>query len=318
MSQFTIIRPEDIRNLGLTGADCMKWIETSFRLKPEAILPHKVSIRAVRESDYFNTMPCMVPSLNRFSVKLVNKVTGRIPSLNSDILLYDAGGGELLAMMDGNWITTMRTGAVAVLAARLLEVPGNDVYSFMGLGNVAYATMECLIAECAGRNIRVRLLRYKDQAEAFAERFARENVEFSFADSVEELVRAGGVLFSCITYAGSLLCPDDSLYPEGILLVPVHNRGFQNCDLFFDRIFGDDREHISGFQYFDRFRHFAELGDVLTGKVPGRTDASQRIISYNLGLGLHDTVFASRIYDSLASAGLQTVDLHKDTRKLFI
>lgn len=48
------------------------------------------------------------------------------------------------------------------------------------------------------------------------------------------------VIISCITEAEGLICPDDKRFKEGCLLIPVHTRGFQNCDLFFDKIFGDD------------------------------------------------------------------------------
>ena len=27
-------------------------------------------------------------------------------------------------------------------------------------------------------------------------------------------------------------------------VIPVHTRGFQNCDLFFDKVFADDTDHV--------------------------------------------------------------------------
>ena len=43
--------------------------------------------------------------------------------------------------------------------------------------------------------------------------------------------------------------------------------------------------------------NYDELHHVLSGKAPGRTSDEERIISYNYGMGLHDIVFASRIYE---------------------
>ena len=40
------------------------------------------------------------------------------------------------------------------------------------------------------------------------------------------------MIVSCITSAHGLVCDRDELYRSGCLLIPVHTRGFQNCDLF--------------------------------------------------------------------------------------
>ena len=82
-------------------------------------------------------------------------------------------------------------------------------------------------------------------------------------------------------------------------MIPIHTRGFQNCDLFFDHIFADDKGHVEGFRYFSQFKKFNEFSEVLLGKAVGRSDNRQRISAYNIGLGLHDVLFASKIYERL-------------------
>ena len=72
---------------------------------------------------------------------------------------------------------------------------------------------------------------------------------------------------------------------------------YKNCDLFFDKVFADDRSHVEGFCYFDRFRSFAELPAVLNGSIPGRANNSERILSYNIGIATHDIVAAYHIYN---------------------
>ena len=98
---------------------------------------------------------------------------------------------------------------------------------------------------------------------------------------------------------GKIFCPDDSLFQEGVLVVPVHTRGFQNCDLFFDKVYGDDTGHVCDFKYFKQFRQFDEFSRVLLGDNPGRENDRERILSYNIGLGLHDVLFASKLYDMM-------------------
>jgi ornithine cyclodeaminase/alanine dehydrogenase len=55
-----------------------------------------------------------------------------------------------------------------------------------------------------------------------------------------------------------------------VLVVPVHTRGFTNCDLFFDKIFADDTGHVDHFRNFKQFKYFAEMSDVVNGTAEGR------------------------------------------------
>jgi len=94
-------------------------------------------------------------------------------------------------------------------------------------------------------------------------------------------------------------------------------RGFQNCDLFFDKVYGDDTDQIRNFKYFDRFRQYDELHHVLQGKNPGRTSDDERILSYNYGIGLHDVLFASKIFE-LSGQEACGFEMTKDSRKVWV
>lgn len=293
-----IISDEEIIKLNISPLTCVEWVKESLLIKGDCQLPHKIPVHP-RGSDFITTMPCLLPAAySCFGVKVVSRTAGRKPALRSSLTMYDTKSGEVSALMDSNWITDMRTGAMAALAVETLSKTGASVYAFMGLGHIARATMKCLAAMTAERKITVKLLRYKEQAEKFAEEFAQcTHVGFEIADSVDALVQGTDVLISAITDAKGLIVENVEKFPDGLLLVPVHTRGFQNCDTVFDKIFGDDFAHISGFQYFDQFKSFTEIGDVLSGKAVGRDNDSQRIIAYNYGLALHDVYFAYKIME---------------------
>lgn len=296
-----IISTEQIRQAAVTPATCIEWVEESFRMKYDAQLPAKVSVHPQSE-DFFTSMPALLPDrFGRFGIKIVSRIDSDVPALKSDIMLYDSHNGHLLAIFDGGWITAMRTGAVAALAVRTLKRSDADTYSIMGLGNTARATALCLLADHPEKPVRFRLLRYKDQAELFIERFSDyANASFEIIDSIDEFIGGAQVVISCVTAAfGKIFCPDDSLFQEGVLVVPVHTRGFQNCDLFFDKVYGDDTGHVCDFKYFKQFRQFDEFSRVLLGDNPGRENDRERILSYNIGLGLHDVLFASKLYDMM-------------------
>lgn len=297
---MNIIKNQQIIDLGITPRECVEWVRESFCMKYEAQLPTKISLHP-QGTDFINTMPCLLPErFGRFGVKVVSRIAGQKPSLHSDILLYDSKTGELLALIDADWITQMRTGAVAALAIETLQKQASSVYSFIGLGSTADATMACLQATLlADKQYTIQLKRYKDQAERFAQKWAKANYKFDICDTNEQLLVNTDVLVSAVTEMPELFCEDNMRYPEGILLVPIHTRGFQNCDLFFDHVFADDKGHVENFKYFHQFKAFNELSEVLLGKAHGRENDCQRIIAYNIGLGLHDILFASNIYERL-------------------
>lgn len=310
-----IISHKQIRGLNISPAMCVEWVKESFSLKEKAHLPAKTSIHP-QGNDFFNTMPCLLPApYNYFGVKEVHRIKGATPTLGGDLLLYNSRTGELLAMLDADWITTMRTGAVTALAIKMFRNSNAQIYGFLGLGNTARATMLCLLDSEPEMMIHVKLLRYKDQAELFIERFKEySNVTFTICDDINELVSQSDVIVSCITEAQGFLCNDDTLYKKGVLVVPVHTRGFQNCDLFFDKVYADDTGHVCGFKYFNQFKRFAEIQDVIVGRVEGRKSDEERILSYNIGIGLHDVLFASKIYEQLMDNSVEIEFVHESEK----
>ena len=73
-----IIDFETIRNLSISPADCVKWVETALRMKYDSCLPHKISM-TIEPDVFFNTMPSYLPSCGRF---------GRPSSFHSLLLKY--------------------------------------------------------------------------------------------------------------------------------------------------------------------------------------------------------------------------------------
>ncbi len=315
-----VIQNDEIRSLGLQPHDFIDCVRQCFIEKPLCQVPPKVSVHP-NGIDFTTSMPCLLPpDTHRFSVKVVSRVKGRMPALRSDSMLYDVTTGELLAVIDSDYITTMRTGAVAALAVSTLKRKGAKTIALMGLGNTGRATMACLAAALEGEGAyEVRLLRYKDQAERFAERFADlKHVHFTIMDSVGDLFDGADVILSCITQAEGLIIDDTSVFKPGVLVVPVHTRGFQNCDTTFDRVFCDDVGHVSGFRYFHEFPNLTELGEVLRGERPGRLNDEERIIDYNVGLGLHDAFLCSKIYDAVAGKPHEQIALVHPSDKYII
>ena len=321
-----IISEQLIRSLGITPKECVAWIYESFNMKQDAQLPAKISVHPT-DFDFFTSMPCLLPVSSKrggkteqyFGIKEVHRLEGAVPSLGSDMMLYNAKNGELLALVDCDWITTMRTGAVAAVSAKALRKDGANTYGIVGLGNTGRATLLCVLEAEPEKHFKVKLLRYKDQAELFIERFKDyKNVVFEIVDDINEIARTADVFISCITSANGLLVEDEKTFQPGVTVIPVHMRGLQNCDTTFDRVFGDDTDHVKGFKYFPQYKDYNEIGEVLAGRDPGRKSQVQRIIDYNYGLALHDVVFASKIYELVAEKDVPSIEIIKETEKFWV
>lgn len=213
------------------------------------------------------------------------------------MILCDSNNGDFLALINCDWITSWRTGATAALAIKTFRKSDASVYAFMGLGCAGMAALKCFLDSTSSEHKIVKLLQYKDHAEKAIDELSLKypNVFFEISNSAEELIKGSDVIVSAITQAPGLIVEDTSLFKPGVLLVPIHTRGFQNCDKIFDKIFGDDTAQISGFKYFNEFRYFNEFSRVILNEISGRDNDDQRIIAYNIGLGLHDVYFAYKI-----------------------
>lgn len=255
-------------------------------------------------------------------VKVVTRYPNRVPSLESRILLMDASSGEFLALMDGTWITTMRTGAVAAHSILLLAKEKFSTIGIMGLGNVVRATLLILGDKLPDRELHIKLLKYKGQEVDLAERFcANKNYHFTFVDTPEEMVKGSDVVLSGATYLPNDVC-EDRFFDEGVLVQPIHTLGFTNCDLFFDKVFADDVGHVRNFKNFDKFKQLAEVSDIVNGVKPGRENDSERILVYNIGVSIHDINFAASIYQLLKESGkleqMQEIDMKEPTKKFWV
>jgi ornithine cyclodeaminase/alanine dehydrogenase len=294
-----IIKYSDIRGLNISPNEWYNWADTVIKNKYSYTMPVKTSLHF--GESYYNTMPSILSNEDIMGTKVVNRYIGRIPSLESHILLYRYSDGSFLSLMDGSYITAMRTGAVAVHSIEHFAKADFKEIGIMGFGNIGMAVMEILTEHFKNRELHIKLLRHKMQEEKVLKRFSNyKNIEFTIVDTVKDIIVDSDVIISCITFTDELLGKDE-WFKSGCTVIPVHLRGFQNCDLFFDKVYGDDKGQVEGFKYFNKFKSFAETSEVLNGIKPGRTNGNERILCYSVGMSLHDIFAAGKIYALLSN-----------------
>lgn len=310
-----IITLKDIKENEIEYAQYLDWIDYPLTHRSEFIFPTK-SRMGLNGSDYCNLMPCALPSKNIMGVKIINRnerrrELGRL-NLDSQILLYSYDTCELKAIMDGNYITTVRTAAVAVHS--IIKMAGEyNVVSLIGLGNIMNAVGEIWFPTVSKKTT-IKLMDYKDQATTFISRFSRfDKIEFIVCSSYEELMSDSDLVLSAVSYIENDFC-DQKIYKKGCTVIPIHLRGFMECDKTFDNIIVSDLIRAEGFKYYSEMRKISYTDDILLGKETARRDKGDRIIIYNLGLAITDLYFADRINQIIES---QTNQIELGTNNKF-
>lgn len=294
---MNILSQKDIESLNVSNVDILEWVRQSFLNKSKSMLPHKISQSFNDGRNFYNTMPAIIPSIDAAGVKVVSRYFKRNPSIKGELLLYSYKTGDLLTLMDAGWITVKRTGAVAALAVETFASTNFDTIAVIGLGQTGKSFLDMFLTNPNNLNKTIKLKKYKHQAENMREYLLEKGVKnIEIYDNNNELIKDSDVIVSAVTFAEEFI-GEDSWFKEGCLVVPIHTRGFQNCDLFFDKVFADDTAHVEGFKHFRYFKEFNEIDKVLKGEVEGRVNNSERILSYNIGIALHDVYCAKKIYD---------------------
>ena len=302
-NQIKQISADEINKLNILPVDYYKWIDEVINHFEEFILPTKTRV-PLRSADYFNVMPCVLPSLDRMGLKVVTRSEKRRnegkDNIDADILLYDYTSCNLIALMDGSLITTIRTAAIAVHSMLHLAVK-SDVIAMIGLGNIGTWIGRILFELIKDKQIKVKLYKYKNHAEKFIDEFrGYKNIIFEVCDTHEELMSNSDVVFSSVTFIEDDFCSPE-VFGEGCTVIPVHMRGFKECDKVFEHVITSDLESIKKFQYYGQMRKLSRLNEVLKGEIKTREKDTDRVIVYNLGIALYDIYFAAKIYDQLYS-----------------
>jgi len=309
----------NVESAGVTMTEVIDAVTLALREKGEGRveLPPKPGIHT-RPDAFIHAMPAFVPAANAAGLKWIAgypENLGRygLPYITGLLILNDVETGIPLAVMDATWITAARTGAVSGLSARLLARPGSRVLAVFGCGVQARTNLEALaltipgLAEVRGYDI-VGPNRQRFISEGTARypglRFVAAETPQAAADGADILVTAGPILKH----------PSPTLRAEwlreGILGLPVdfdsywQPQALQLCE----RYYVDD---CAQYRYYQGQGYFAgapevqgDLGDLLTGKVPGRGSDRERIVAMNLGLAIEDVVTARLVYDRALERGL--------------
>lgn len=137
------------------------------------------------------------------SVKLVTVMPGNarrgLPTVQAIVVWFDAASGRPIALLDGQAVTAMRTGAASGVATRLLAKPDAATAAIIGAGGQADWQLRAVLAARPIRHV-LAYARSAEASAAFARRMAAETgIEVVAAESAEAAVREADVVCCATT-----------------------------------------------------------------------------------------------------------------------
>ena len=139
----------------------------------DAIIPLRTNIDVKEASGNSLYMPGYAASSRALGVKIVsvypNNVNKGIASVPATMILLDEETGQVCALIDGTYLTQLRTGAVSGAATELLSREDSEIFTIFGTGGQAQSQVEAVLAVRDIKQVRVFGLN-KDKAEVFAKK----------------------------------------------------------------------------------------------------------------------------------------------------
>jgi ornithine cyclodeaminase len=235
-----------------------------------------------------------------------------LPTGSGVMMVFDAATGLPRALLlDNGFLTDLRTAAAGAVAADLLAPRSIDVVGILGSGAQARWQVRCLARVRAIRRIlawsptRAHLNRYVTDMRS-------EGYDAVAAGSPEEVCRASDLLITATPSREPLVRAAWLREGQHVTAVGSDSPDKQELDggclaradlIVVDRLtqceaFGELRHAIDA-GLLTRNHVHAELGQIVAGQRPGRTNAAQLTIADLTGVGFQDTAIASA---ALASA----------------
>jgi alanine dehydrogenase len=309
-----LLTETDVQSI-LTMPLAIEAVEDSFRrLADGRALLHSRQRLHVPGKSYLHYMAAADSTTGYMGLKIY---TSSREGLRFLVPLFQAESGDMVALIEANYLGQMRTGAASGVATRVLARTEARTIGIIGTGLQARTQLEAIAQVRKIESIRA-FGRDSGKREQFARDMSeRLKIPVAAAGSAEEAVRNADVVVTSTTSTNPVL--------EGRWLTPgMHmnaiGANFPNRRELDDEavrrshvIAADSREQ-SKLEAGDLIRFFgdddlrwstvAELAGIVAGQVPGRTSPDQITLFRSNGIATEDIVVAGRIYELARERGL--------------
>lgn len=233
------------------------------------------------------------------------------------IHLYNANSGRLEAIVEANFLGMLRTGAASGIATRYLSRPEASVAGMFGAGWQARGQLAAL---CQVRPIQQAKVfaRDRQRLEEFCREQSRQlDIEVIPAANAEEVVRDSDIVTTITTSATPLFdsawldpgCHINAVGSNALIRTEIDEKTIRRCD----PVVVDARD-VAARECGDllpllekgriRWTQIPELGEIIVGRLPGRTNPTQITLFESHGMAIQDLALATHVLQHAKQQGL--------------
>ncbi len=311
-----ILTRHDVEAL-LTMPTAIDAVEAGFRQLAlgNVVMPQRAATTIAPHNGLHLSMPAFVGGEpGTLTIKIVtvygdNQTRFGLPMIQGVLLLHDARNGQLLAMMDAEHLTAVRTGAASGVATRQLARQDAAIVAIFGAGAQAGAQLAAMCAVRPIRQVFVITRSGAKDADFCAHMAAKLGVAVIATRDVRAAVMAADIICTATNastpvFDGDWLQPGTHINAVGAYTAKMREldtRTIQRSRVFVDHHqaaqteAGDILIPIVNQEY-DYAQIAGELGALLNGTVAGRTQAQEITLFKSVGLAMQDAVTAAQVY----------------------
>lgn len=291
--ELLILSKNDLEKV-LTMNDTITAVEEAFRrfALGEASMPPDLSMKVPKHNGGWAIKSALDNSNNIICSKLLggyfdNPGKYNLPSIMGVVVLADSRNGTPLAILDGTYITAYRTGAIAGVAAKYLARKDSKVAAIFGAGAQGRTQLMSLNEVLGLDEVRVH-----DRVHDQSEKYAREmsvllGLHVRPAESVPAALKGADVV-STATHSENPFIKHEWV-EKGTHITVVGSDELEPSIYERAKVIADQRsESLTQNKFLKPSQIYAELGEIIVGKKPGRTSQDEITIMDSLGLGIQD------------------------------
>ncbi|HEX3013389.1 MAG TPA: alanine dehydrogenase [Methanobacterium sp.] len=322
MPETILLNQSQVKEL-TTMKEIIENVETAYKFHAErkVQMPPKEYIFYKKFRGDLRIMPCFVRGLNESGVKNVNVHPDNprkysLPTVMAMIELVDPKTGFPVSVMDGTWITDMRTGAAAGVATKYLARDNSEVLGLVGAGVQAATGLEAINEVMDIKEVRVSC-RTCETRDLFAQKASEKyGIDVKPVDTIKEAVQGADVLLTTTPSRDPVVKSKWVSPGTHINAMGADAPGKQELD---SHILQKAKIIID---CWDQASHSGEInipvqeglvrqsdiqgkiGDIIIGSVPGRTSDEEITVFDSTGLAVQDVVTAWNVYEKALQKGI--------------
>jgi len=305
----------------LTLGDVIQAVEDGFRADAEGdVTTFPVVMEHIAAHDaFFGIKSSFVPATEALGVKVAGfwppPKDSIVPGHFAVIVYLDGKTGTVLAFMDGDLITTLRTGAAGAVAAKYLARPNSATVGVIGAGVQGQIQVQALAELFELDEVRIWDMS-RGAVGRYVDRLSSLGIPVTAVETPRDAVTGADIIVTATPSRRVLLEADWVANGTHVNGIGADARGKQEIDpalfaratVVVDKLHQcrelGDLQHALRMGLMQEDDVHAELGQIVAGQRPGRTEPDQITIFDATGVSFQDVVTAKLAYDRAVELGL--------------